>query len=240
MEAVLRRLAIALIAFFLTFAATLFYPAIDLRVSRLFYTPGAGFLWANNPVLQFLHHAAVFVPLGIAVFLVVALIIALCRRNSFLMLTARSWAFLLLALILIPGMIVNVGFKDHWGRARPREVQEFGGAEVFSPAYLPQPNARRNGSFVSGDPATGFTLLAVGFVVTPRSSRRWFLAAIITGFTLGLMRIVMGGHFLSDVLATATICPIAVSVLAVFFWGRENVKERWQIWLGANSAQKSS
>jgi hypothetical protein len=35
--------------------------------------------------------------------------------------------FILLSVILGPGLLVNLVFKDHWGRPRPRQVVALGG-----------------------------------------------------------------------------------------------------------------
>ena len=39
----------------------------------------------------------------------------------------RPALFLVLVAALGPGLLINVVFKDHYGRPRPREVQELGG-----------------------------------------------------------------------------------------------------------------
>ena len=41
-------------------------------------------------------------------------------------------AFFILSGALGPGLLVNAGFKDNWQRARPYQVQDFGGPQQFS------------------------------------------------------------------------------------------------------------
>ena len=41
----------------------------------------------------------------------------------------------IVSFIMGPGILVNSVFKDHWGRARPVTVEQFGGDLVFSPVW---------------------------------------------------------------------------------------------------------
>ena len=43
--------------------------------------------------------------------------------------------FLIATIAIGPGLIVNLGFKDHWHRPRPVHTQEFGGPDEFRPWY---------------------------------------------------------------------------------------------------------
>jgi membrane-associated phospholipid phosphatase len=90
--------------------------------------------------------------------------------------------------------------KDHWGRARPSQVTEFGGTKTFTPAPLPADQCERNCSFPAGHPAMGFYLLSMAFLVRDQRRRRWAEAAAIgAGAAIGVVRLAQGGHFLSDV-----------------------------------------
>ena len=71
----------------------------------------------------------------------------------------RAWrlplAFFVVAGILGPGAVVNLVFKDHWQRARPYQVQEFGGTQQFTRAGIITDQCDNNCSFVSGHVACG-------------------------------------------------------------------------------------
>ena len=54
----------------------------------------------------------------------------------------------LAALLLGPGWVVNEALKNHWGRARPEQVSDFGGAQRFTPALQPADQCVKNCSFV--------------------------------------------------------------------------------------------
>jgi membrane-associated PAP2 superfamily phosphatase len=117
----------------------------------------------------------------------------------------RPALFLVLVAALGPGLVVNVLFKDHWGRPRPREVVELGGQERFLPVWAKgsDPQAK---SFPCGHCAMGF-YLATPYLVLRRRRRRAALAFLGLGAgygaVMGAARMMAGGHFLSDVVWSA-------------------------------------
>ena len=218
--------------FFLLFALALalpvLWPRIDLLVSGLFYREGQGFFLAENPVLLALHWVASDGARLLGLALAVCTLAAWKRRKDFCGFDAKAWLFLLLALLIAPGLIANVGFKDHWGRDRPREVSEFGGTRQFTPALEPHfEKARSNGSFVSGDGAFGFFLPAFAYVAPRRSSRRIFWGTLGAGGVFGATRILMGAHFLSDVLFAALFMLASITCLYAAMYGRRETALRW-------------
>lgn len=172
------------------------YSNIDLLVAREFYRPGSGFWLSNEAWVQF----------GYKVFAkgwVVALIFLLLLVLSYVPKIAQRWklkrrvlVYLLATVLVGPGLLVHNVFKDHWGRARPKSVQEFGGNKHFTPAAVVADQCDKNCSFVSGHVGIAAFLMA-GFWVTRR--RPWLFAGIALATYVGLVRIVMGAHFLSDV-----------------------------------------
>ena len=183
--------------FLLLFAATMglliVVPGIDLAASHAFYTPGSGF--SHSAILGAVHANLRYFVIAVAVMAAVALV-AWPRRR-------RAALYLLLALALGPGLLVNTVFKDHWGRARPVQVVEFGGTQKFTPAFVPANQCVTNCSFPAGDPSVGFFLVAAALLVTGMKTRRWAVAgAVAVGVTLGVVRVAQGGHFLSDVIAS--------------------------------------
>jgi lipid A 4'-phosphatase len=183
-------------------AAALFllFPGIDLWTSGLFWRPGQGFFLQDNPAVRAIYLGVPYLTHAIVVFVLLAFLWWLARRRPLLGLGRRKMAFLVLALALGPGLVVNVVLKDHWGRARPSQVTEFGGEKRFTPAPLPADQCRRNCSFAGGHAAMGFYLLAFAFLVRDRRRRRIAVAAsVAAGALIGLARISQGGHFLSDI-----------------------------------------
>jgi lipid A 4'-phosphatase len=116
--------------------------------------------------------------------------------------------FVVVAGILGPGLVVNWVFKDNWQRARPYQVENFGGTQKFSRAATITDQCDANCSFVSGHVACGVFLISIG-LVHRRRQRRWAVAGVLAGLLIGFARMADMAHFLSDVLWAF---PITLSV----------------------------
>ena len=185
--------SIYLIAMVATGLLFQFQPRLDLFVSGLFYTPGQGFtLNRAFPFMQ-IHEALPFVILT-ALGVLVGVTWRLRGRLD------RTVLFVVASLLIGPGLVANLIFKDNWGRARPLAVTEFGGKATFSPVLTPSDQCVDNCSFVSGDGSAGFWFLAFG-LLAPAAARIWAIPlSLCMGLLFGGNRIVQGAHFLSDVL----------------------------------------
>ncbi len=124
---------------------------------------------------------------------------------------ARRWrstgAFLLITLILGPGVLVNAVFKNHWGRPRPKHIVQFDGTQAYRPPLL-KGEAGTAKSFPAGHPSVAFAYAAIFLLLRPRRPRlAWtvFAASTVLGAGMGAARMAAGGHFLSDVLWSALI-----------------------------------
>ncbi|TCS72669.1 lipid A 4'-phosphatase [Sulfuritortus calidifontis] len=170
-------------------------PELDLWASGLFYRVGEGFFL--NPWLDPIHKAVPLLSQIIVGSLLAALIVASLVSAAWSL--RKGLIYLLLVAALGPGLLVNTVFKDNWGRARPVQVENFGGDKAFTPAWVPARQCARNCAFVCGDASVGFFLLAPGFLLA-RQRRAWLAVGLIAGGLLGLMRLAQGGHFLSDVI----------------------------------------
>ncbi len=181
--------ALACTALFLTF------PDLDLIASGWLYTPATGFVLDDYPLTDFVHNHLGWLAFGSGC--LVWLIGRLANGPFETGGRRMKAAYIALVLVLGPGLLVNTVFKDHWGRARPAQIEPFGGQAQFTPAWIPSQQCDTNCSFVCGDSSVGFSLLALAFLA--KRPRRWFIAATVSGGGLGLMRMAQGGHFLSDV-----------------------------------------
>jgi lipid A 4'-phosphatase len=189
--------------FLLLCGGLLLLPGVDLWTSALFYRPGNGFFLGDWPPFRLVHEHLSIAVWAYAVAVAAALVASLALRRAVLGLTPRAAIFLLLSLALGPGLTVNTIFKDHWGRARPAQIEQFGGTEKFTPAFVPSDQCQRNCSFPAGDPAMGFYLVSVALLAGSAPARRnGVIAAVTVGALLGVVRLAQGGHFLSDVIAS--------------------------------------
>jgi lipid A 4'-phosphatase len=175
--------------------------SLDLQAGDLFRTPCCSWPMAERAPWVFIYKYGV---LG-GVLLAAAAMVAFTLSYWFparLIAWRRPALFLVLVAVLGPGLVVNVAFKDHWGRPRPREVQPLGGTERFLPVWVKgsDPQAK---SFPCGHCSMGF-YLSVPWLVLKRRRRGLAWAFLGAGFAwgaaLGAARMMAGGHFLSDVI----------------------------------------
>lgn len=183
-------------------------PSIDIYISRLFFH-GSAF---QRELWQTLVHENLGLCLSLSLIAVIA-IYAHDRllKRSVCRVDGKRVLYLLLVLALGAGLIVNVGLKDNFGRARPRNIVEFGGTQQFTPAYLVSRECNTNCSFSSGDAAGGFFSLALAMALSRR--RRTFVAAMGVGVLVSLARIASGAHFFSDTVVSFFVMLIVADVL---------------------------
>ena len=192
----------------------LFVPQIDLAVSGLFHSEEEGFFWAKEPLVRFLYGIPRIIVIVAALGLLLLIADMLFKRRF---LTLRPLLLFYFAAVMIvgPGVIVHSVFKDHWGRARPSKVTEFGGTQTFTPAFVISDQCERNCSFVSGHAAGAYGLVALALLVK-RRRKTAMAAAVAVGSLVGLGRIIQGGHFLSDVLFAFVIVYLSAKILYHF------------------------
>lgn len=159
----------------------------------------------------------VFLLLALATVIVAARLVV-AKRKWFGLEQARCW-FMIAVLIVGPGVVANLIFKDNMGRARPRDVIEFGGAKAFTPPLMPSSECPRNCSFVSGEASAMFApFFALAFLL-PQFRLGLIAAGITTGLLVGTLRIVQGAHFLSDILFAGIFMAVTVCLLHIAFIG---------------------
>jgi lipid A 4'-phosphatase len=180
-------------------AIFLLFPQIDLNISKLFYTPEEKFFWREFVLLVFLHNSVRFIAISLTILWSILLLITYITKKNVLGLTKTKLLYLLLVLILGPGLVVNGIFKDNWGRARPNTVTEFGGTKIFTPPFIMSNECEKNCSFVSGDPSVGFYIFALAFAI-PARKKLFSSLAMGLGCVYGATRIIQGAHFFSDVI----------------------------------------
>ena len=205
-------------------------PNLDLLVSSWFYDPSHGFCLAGTWIGQTFQATAYYGARFLGCVFGLMTIYTAIKRQSFATIDSKGWAFLLLAILIGPVLVVNIGLKDHWGRARPRETVDFGGNSAFTPALAPQPDPKKNESFVSGDGAFGFFIPTLAYLVPVKRSRRSFYGLIAGGSLFGIARIMMGAHFTSDVLWAGIVVTLCSALTYATLYGRHALVERWQYW----------
>jgi len=117
-------------------------------------------------------------------------------------------------------IVVNLLFKNLWGRARPNDTLNFGSIESFTPWFKFSNACSSNCSFVSGDASVGFSLIVLYFLT---KNIIFFWLSLIFGFSLGLIRILEGGHFLSDILI-ANLLIFILFFVQYYFYNKKLIK----------------
>jgi membrane-associated PAP2 superfamily phosphatase len=205
--------ALALGALLLASLVFLLWPQCDLWISREFCGADGRFFGNHYALVRASYDAVPWFGRAIGL---LGLVIAMrwWRRPG--PLGVRWWRRAMVAALLTllaVGGLVNGVLKDHWGRARPATVHQFGGPRVFTPAWEPASQCLQNCSFVSGHAATGYALISLGMFGSLATRRRWWLIGMVTGTLIGLGRVAQGGHFASDVVLAGLLVWIACCAL---------------------------
>lgn len=184
------------------------FPGIDLSISRVFFDNGFYLAGQWKSLLQ--DSVRYFLCLSVLSAVGVYFYNRSLGRNLF-GINGKKLIYLLLVLTLGAGMIVNGVFKEDFGRARPRDIVEFGGSKVFTPAFVISHECDRNCSFSSGDGAGAFFALALALALSRK--RAVLLSAFAYGALVSYSRVASGAHFLSDCVVSFFVMLIIADVL---------------------------
>ena len=177
----------------------------ELGWQKAFVDASGEWVRGEAPFWRFLYH------FGPAPVLVVCLLALAGLLAGFRFPRWRRWrrvlAYPILLLMLAPGLMANLIFKEHWGRPRPREVLELGGRYPFETVF--ERLASGDGkSFPCGHATMGFFFFAGYFLlrrVRPAWSAFFLSVALGWGALIGYARMMQGGHFATDVVWAAAI-----------------------------------
>lgn len=199
------------------------FPEIDLAASDIFYNHDYWrWEYAEHPAVVFTYDLLIYLPYVLVPFLLVMSILSFKSRNKTLHGQRKIWLFLLLALLLGPGLFVHDIVKKSYDRPRPIHTIEFAGDYEFTPAFSSNAHCSKCRSFVSGHAAMGGFLLALVFVFR---SPVLLKAALVFASIAGLGRMAQGGHFLSDVIFANYFCYFIYRLLSYFLLGHSRMFE---------------
>lgn len=188
------------IPFVVLLVATLFFRLTDadMEWAALFRSREHGWFLEHLWIVEFLHRYS-SVPA-----LLVSTAAACILGYSFVterLVKYRKIALLCVLLLGIgSGLIVNLIFKDHWGRPRPNQVEALGGDRRFLPVWV-KGDCKTCNSFPNGDASAGFFFLFPFFIfrrTAPRAATLLLLFGIGCGTLMGVARMARGAHFASD------------------------------------------
>lgn len=186
-----------LIAFVLAALVPTLWVALDLRAAALFAGPTAPVQAVHWWWVEWINEWIPAVFRGVLLLALAGWVAAMLRPAW------KAWrlplAFVVLGGVLGPGMVVNWGFKENWQRARPYQVENFGGTQKFTRAAVVTDQCDNNCSFVSGHVACGAFLISLG-LVHRRRQHVWAATGVASGLVIGFARMADVAHWLSDVL----------------------------------------
>jgi lipid A 4'-phosphatase len=197
------------------------FPVADIWISSFFYRDGEWFL-SDYALLRFLYDDAPYIT-AFFVFCCFALCCAaFAWRVKARFLYARRYLllFLILSYALGPGLVVNTIFKDGFGRARPSQIEEFGGNKRFTPPLFITDQCDKNCSFSSGHATVGFYFVSLALILKGGASKAIFAFALFYGGLIGFARVAQGGHFFSDVIFSFYFVYLTAKVLFYLMFDR--------------------
>ena len=199
-------------------------PEIDITVSRFFFRDH--FILSDLTTVDVFRRGLLW---GAALPCVVALIAFSARliRKPIFGFGPAPVHFTLLLHIVGPGMLVNGFLKQTSGRARPEYITDFGGTADFTPALLFADQCSGNCSFVSAETSALTASAISAFVLTSgvanNTHARYIRILSLIGLgTIGVLRMALGRHFLSDVVFAVLLTLGCAIALAHFFARQHN------------------
>lgn len=200
------------------------WPGIDLTVSHWFFDDQSQ-SWPLN------HHpinASIYMLFRYAPHLLIPIMLIVIGlsflKNGVAQQFRKPWLFLLLTLLIGPGLIIHEGFKKGFDRPRPKQVEIFNGDYQFISAFAVSKDCdHRCKSFVSGHAAMGFYFMSLAWVFRRRS---WFWWGMTIGVLSSAVRITQGGHFLSDCIFAGYVCYFTARVMSYWLLGHSRIVDK--------------
>jgi membrane-associated PAP2 superfamily phosphatase len=208
------------------------YPQLDLAVAGYFHSfvesKRIYFAFRIYPPLMHARDIGLWIPAALVAPAVASLAVKLILPRWQMLVPARAALFLVATLALAPGLLVNVVLKDHWGRPRPIDVQQFGGDKYFVPWWNPRGDCPSNCSFVSGDVSGAFWTIAPAALAPPQWRALAYGAALAFGTGMGVMRVMVGSHFVSDLIFAGVFTYLIVWLVyaLIYRWPRTRLTNR--------------
>ena len=197
------------------------FPNLDLDVARSFYNPQSGFV-GITPWGRMGRSIGADVPFIVPGVMLIAYIF---KRRGWAVPyapTGKSLIFLGLSFALSTGVLVNLVMKDHLHRPRPSHITEFGGPWDFRPFYKFDGQCPRNCSFPSGEASAAFWLVAPASLAPAPYTPLAIGGALVFGAATSLLRMAIGGHFLSDVLFGGLLTLLVNFAVYRWVFGRKS------------------
>ncbi len=202
---------------------------LDKRLAALFYEPGLGvdnWPYRHGRFIEILYDFAF--PFTVVAGLAALIVYIAGHFHHYTRRFRRKALYILLVIALGPGVVVNLVFKDHWGRPRPLHTEQFGGEYAYVPPL--KLGHTPDKSFVCGHCSAGYAFFALYFL-SQNHKAIYFILTLALAWTMGFVRMTSGSHFVSDILWSGYLVFLVAYAL-YYGWfvrprrGREREEQR--------------
>lgn len=194
-------------------------PALDLQVASFFHEVTARPEIRNfYSKVEFVRDVGPFITMAAIAPAVIAVFVKMFWPKRPTLISSRAALFLILSLALGPGLLVNAFLKEGWARPRPGMVTEFGGDYVFKPWWDPRGTCDSNCSFVSGETSSAIWLVAPALLAPTPWNYVAVGAAVVYGTAIAFLRMLVGGHFLTDVIFAGIFTSLVIWTVHGLFY----------------------
>ena len=199
--------------------ALYFFPELDLAISRLVFDETSKFYLSNAPILKVIYKSVNVLVLVMALGVIGAYLYQLYTQKSFKYFDKKALVYIFMVFAFGSGVIVNLGLKQNFGRARPVQIVEFGGDKKFTPAAVVNSEySKECASFSCGHCSFALGFIAFFFLFR----KRWILiTALGYGLIVSLGRIMQGGHFFSDFIFSWIVMLLTAKLLYDYMYGKQ-------------------
>jgi lipid A 4'-phosphatase len=204
-------------------------PMLDLQTASFFHDLLSRLeTSAFYPAVEWFRHLGPLVVVAAIAPAVLAILVKTFMPKRRSPMSSRAAFFLVLSLALGPGLLVNGVLKPNWPRARPYMVTQFGGEYHFTPWWDLRGTCDSNCSFVSGEVSAAAWLAAPAMVLAPPWSYVALGAVAVYGAGFAFIRLLAGGHFLSDVIFAGVFTGLVIWAVHgfLFRWPATRLNDR--------------
>jgi lipid A 4'-phosphatase len=204
-------------------------PQLDVEVAGYFFRPdiraAVGALWPTLETIRTCNNVLVASTVLLAL---AALVSKLIWPRGPALMPARAALLIIGTFALGPALLANGVFKSHWSRPRPSAITQLGGTKTFMPWWDPRGACADNCSFVSGEASSAYAMLAPAVALPPPWRYAAIGAALLYGTAMGVLRMALGGHFMTDVIFAGTLIAFIVWLLhgLLYRWRRTRLSEQ--------------
>ena len=188
-----------------------FFPELDLAISALIFDETSKFYLSNEPILKIIYKSVNVLAITMALGVIGAYVYQLYTKKSIKYFDKKALVYIFMVFAFGSGVIVNLGLKQNFGRARPAEIVQFGGEKKFTPAAVVNwEYGKECDSFSCGHCSFALGFIAFFFLFR----KRWILiTAVSYGLIVSLGRILQGGHFFSDFIFSWIVMLLTAKLL---------------------------